>query len=607
MGVIAIIIKEKFIFYHYFLLGDILETRWLQKEKNHEAIQSLSEEAKIDELFATILVNRSICTKEQMDDYLNPKLKDMYDPNLLYDMDKAVSRIKSAIENDEIIYVYGDYDVDGVTGTSVLYKCLKILDANAFYYIPHRIKEGYGLNIEAVKYIIEQGAGLIITVDCGIRGFEPISFAKEQNLDIIVTDHHEVDPENIPDAYAIVNPKDQRGKYPFTGICGATVAFKVAWALCQSFSPESEGKVRPDLREYLLDAMALVAVGTVADVVPLLEENRVITHYGLKALEKSDNVGIKALKEVTKLSQISPITPEHIGFRLGPRINAMGRMEHSRYSVELFTTKSLTRAKELARSMETENLKRRRWQQRIFKEALKQAESYRYYESKVIVLAGDEWHPGIIGIVASRLVEKYYRPVCIIGVENGFGKSSARSIPGFNLFHALQNSKDSLIGYGGHAMAAGFKIKEEDIKKFREEINAFADKILTPEDFIPSVTVDLNITLDNIDWPLVRSIERMSPLGEKNPRPVFASYGLEVVKNPEPVRRGGKGEHLIFYVRQNKSTFKAVFFGQGELKEELINKGICDLVYSPSINDWGDEDTIDLKVKDIKIGCKKQS
>ncbi|BBM85254.1 single-stranded-DNA-specific exonuclease RecJ [Candidatus Uabimicrobium amorphum] len=584
-----------------------METRWLQKERDEEAIKNLAHEAQIDELFATILVNRDIITLEQFNDYLNPKLKNMHDPHLLYDMDKAVSRIKKAIEDKEKIYVYGDYDVDGVTGTSVIYECLKVLGANAFFYIPHRLKEGYGLNIDAVQHIIDEKASLVITVDCGIRGFKSTAYAKERNLDIIVTDHHEVDPENLPQAYAIVNPKDQRGNYPFKGICGASVAFKLSWALCQAFSPENKDKkVLPELQKFLLDAMALVAIGTVADVVPLLEENRVVTHFGLMALERSENVGLKALKEVSNLSQASPITPEHVGFRLGPRINAMGRMEHSRYSVELLTTKNITTAQKLARSMEVENQKRRKLQQRIFKQALAQMERYEYHKQNVIILADEGWHPGIIGIVASRIVEKYYRPVCIIGVENGFGKSSARSIPGFNLFQALKHCEELLVAFGGHSMAAGFKIEADKISAFRRKMNEFAEEILTPEHFIPSIKVDLEITFDKIDWEFAGNIRRMSPLGEKNPPPVLIAFGVEVVMNPRPTRAGGKGEHLIFYVRQNDTTFKAVFFGQGERLDELVEAKVCDLAFSPTINTWGENHNIELMVKDMKTPLTNQ-
>ena len=584
-----------------------METRWLQKERDEEAIKNLIHEAKIDEFFATILVNRDITTLEQFNDYLNPKLKNMHDPHLLYDMEKAVARIKKAIENNEKIYVYGDYDVDGVTGTSVIYECLKVLGADVFFYIPHRLKEGYGLNIDAMQHIIDEKASLVITVDCGIRGFKSAAYAKERNLDIIVTDHHEVDPENLPEAYAIVNPKDQRGNYPFKGICGASVAFKVSWALCQAFSPKNDDKkVLPELQKFLLDAMALVAIGTVADVVPLLEENRVVTHFGLMALERSENVGLKALKEVSNLSQASPITPEHVGFRLGPRINAMGRMEHSRYSVELLTTKSITTAQKLARSMEVENQKRRKLQQRIFKQALAQMERYEYHKQNVIVLADEGWHPGIIGIVASRIVEKYYRPVCIIGVENGFGKSSARSIPGFNLFQALKHCEELLVAFGGHSMAAGFKIEAEKIPAFRRKMNDYAEEVLTPEHFIPSIKVDLEITLDKIDWEFAGNIRKMSPLGEKNPPPVLTAFNVEVVMNPRPTRAGGKGEHLIFYVRQNDTTFKAVFFGQGERLDELVEAKVCDLAFSPTINTWGENHNIELMVKDMKTPLQNQ-
>ncbi len=579
------------------------QSRWKFKDADSSLVENLVQTTNISKVFATILVQRGIYTLEEMEDFFNPRLQNMHPPELMADMDKAVERIAQAIKDKETIFTYGDYDVDGVTSTSLLYQCLRLLGASVDFYLPHRTNEGYGLNIEAIDLLKEKGAKLIITIDCGIRGFEPIRHAQANGIDVIVTDHHEIADEKIPEAYAVVNPKDKRGKYPFPSLAGVGVAFKLSWALCQKFSPESEAKVLPKFRQFLLDSMSFVAVGTIADMVPLTDENRIFARYGLLAFEKSSNEGIKALKEIAKLSQIRPITPQHISFRIAPLINAMGRMQHSRFCVELLTCDDENKAMELARKLDVENKRRRRIQVKIHQEALKQIEEKRYQERSAFVLASEKWHVGVLGIVASRILDSHYRPTCVISIneKTKIGKASARSIPGFNMFAALQKCQEHLIDFGGHEMAAGFQIEKSKIHLLRRDLEKIAEETLSEEELISYYDIDAEIQLDEINWDLIHKLDKLSPFGQGNPSPLFASKNVEVIMNPPPGRVGDKGDHLSFHVRQNGATYKAISFGKGKSCDEMISKKKCSLVFSLIRNVWHDRDNIELEVKDIRF------
>ena len=577
-----------------------MEYNWVLPDQDSEEVHALIQTTGISSLIARILIGRGIYSKEKLQDFFNPSLQKMYAPELLHDMDRAIERISRAIQNQEIISIYGDYDVDGVTGTSLLYTCLQLLGAKVNYYLPHRVIEGYGLNCGAIDQLADDSTKLIITVDCGIRGFDAVAHANERGLDVIITDHHEIDSK-LPDAYAIINPKDKRGHYPFNKISGVGVAFKLAWALCHLFSPGLGNKVRPEYRKFLLNAMAFVAIGTVADIVPLIDENRIITRYGLIALQRSQNFGIKALKKVARLEK-NFITAHDIGFRLGPLINAMGRLEHSNASVELFTTPDENRAFDLAKQLETENSKRRRLQHENFTEALQQIEQKNYQDDMVLVLDQEGWHSGVIGIVASRLQEIYYRPVCVISLDadSHTGKASARSVPGFNLFMALKRCQEYLINFGGHEMAAGFQIEKSRIPDLRRELNQIGQEIL-PEKLAPNLNIDACINLSEITWDLFRQIDRMAPFGSGNPQPLFCSQEVEIVQNPRPSRRGSKGEHLSFYVSQDKHNFKAIAFRMGELQDQLIKKGKCRIAFHIIRNTWGNRDDLELEIRDIRL------
>ena len=576
-----------------------MKFRWQFRDTQQQTIDLLHSQLGISNIFARILAARDITSVSAATEFLNPKLVNMHNPLAFHDMPQAITRLRQAIKNREKIFLYGDFDVDGVTATSLLYQCLRLFNADVHYYIPDRLSEGYGMNVDAMRRISERQGRLIITVDCGVSGHPAISEANRLGIDVIVTDHHEVG-KTLPPALAVINPKDRRGSYPFPGIAGVGVAFKLAWALCQELSP-GQNKVTPPLRSFLLEALALVALGTIADVAPLCDENRVMARYGLSALEKTNSVGLNALKDIANLSGVNPLTSEHVGFRLGPRLNAMGRLESALLCVELLTTDDMSRAQALARRLDQQNQKRKTIQDRIYRQAQKQITTNNLGGNKVLVLAEEEWHPGVIGIVASRLLEDYYRPVLLVALHNGKGRGSARSIPGFHMFQALQSCQQYLEGYGGHEMAAGFKIDKHQIGLLNQALNRRAEEILTLEQMQAVVTIDTLVQLPEINWELINHIEKMAPFGEKNPRPILASKAVEVITNPAPERCGARGDHLNFRVRQGQTIFRAIAFEQGQLRDSLMRSGKCDLVFCPQRHVWGDNEYIQLETKDINV------
>lgn len=569
---------------------------WVTKEVLEDKVQEL-QTSDICETFAKVLTSRGIASKEKAYAFLNPKLKDMHDPFLFYGMEEAVKRVKEALEKKEKIFLYGDFDVDGITSTSLLYLFFQSLKMDVGYYIPDRLKDGYGLNIGGIEHIHENGGNLIITVDCGVSGLKEIDRANELGIDVIVTDHHELG-EEIPNALSIINPKDSRGTYPFKGIAGVGVAYKLAWGICQKISPERD-KVVPALRTFLLDAMALVALGTIADVAPLCDENRIMAKYGLRVLKDSKNPGIKALKSISKIEKLQSLEAHHVGFRLGPRINAMGRLENGSTCVELLTTDNHAKAMGFATELEKKT-KKEKIQDRIYKEAKQQIVDRSLLEKEVIVLSSENWHAGVIGIVASRILEEYYKPVFLIALKNGEGRASARSVPGYHLFLALQACSQYLVSYGGHEMAAGFKVKEDQIKRLARALNKFARENSTQISTKPLLEIDAYVDLHAITRDLYRNLSQMAPFGEANPKPVLAVKNVEIIKNPSPMRCGKNDEHLIFRVKQGTAIFKAIAFGGGALYDDVINMKYCNIAFTLLENKWRDTYSLELEVKDIE-------
>jgi single-stranded-DNA-specific exonuclease len=553
--------------------------------------------------------------------------------------------------------VYGDYDVDGISATALMVQCLETLsrlywnqESIIDYYIPDRLEEGYGLSVGAIETLSEMGTKVIITVDCGVNSFEEAKFAREKGIDLIITDHHE--PEDKPfdsgndteaqnsvscggdSAFALINPKLTTSNYPFRELSGVGVAFMLAWALGQIASTRSNGstgrarsggtgpvrspkkKVASEFKDFLMDAIGLTALGTIADVVPLKQENRILAKYGLNVLQNSENPGIKALKEVAGLKD-KIIHSNHVGFNLGPRINAAGRVGNAKKGVELLTAKCENKARELAEYLESENKRRQKIQSDILKSARKKILHDVDIDSEMaIIISDDGWHQGVIGVVASRLASEFYRPVIIIAIDGEVGHGSARSVPGFNLYNALIKCQEYftdrklLISFGGHAQAAGLRILKKDISGFKEIFNIVSTEQMEGEHFTPTLNIDLDVKLSSISNSLFKEIKALFPHGEGNQVPVFATRNVKAVGQ---IRRFGvNGNHLGFYVRQGDVSFKTVGFGMGDKIEVLKqNNGNCSIAYvlrepfrkeTNSLynnNDMMYKESIELELKDI--------
>ncbi len=556
---------------------------WRVKDSSPDIQRELTSSLGISAITAQLLVNRGITDPKLARDFLNSSLSSCHDPFLLKDMDKAVSRIKKAISSKERILVYGDYDVDGMTGVAVLFSALKRLGANAGTYIPNRIEEGYGLNLGAVKKAHKDGIGLIVTVDCGITSFKEVDSAAALGIDIVVTDHHEILNGKIPRAFAVINSLQEGCHYPFKHLAGVGIAYKLVKALYEGTS---------FFAEEFLD---LVSLGTVADIVPIVGENRVFTKYGLSELNKRGRTGLKALIDMSGLDG-KEISSSHIGFILGPRINAMGRTGSPQKALDLLLADDENIAKDLARMLDTENRNRQKIEARILDEALSKVErEVNFKHHRVIVLASEDWHPGVIGIVASRIADRFYRPAIMISLDGKYGKGSGRSIDGFHLFDYLFRCKDCLVGFGGHESACGITIEKENIGRFREMINEASSKDIDEAVFSPKLDIDMDIPLNMLNEQVIKEIDSLSPFGPENPRPVLSSRNLVVKDGPRHIGKGG----FKLWVTDNKITCEAISFSKGSLDLPKLGSGI-DLAYIPSINNWQGVQSIQLELRDIK-------
>lgn len=587
-----------------------MEKRWVYYPANKELQGNLATNLRISPIMAQMLINRGVRSISSADRFLRPELTGLEDPMLLPDMEKAAKRINSAICNSEKIVIYGDYDVDGISATALMSKCLDMVFANVSYYIPERLEEGYGLNPDAIKRLAKEGAKVIITVDCGINSCLEAGIAKEYGIDLIITDHHEPGSQ-IPDAFAVINPKLETSQYPFRELSGAGISFKLAWALGQTFSKGA--RVSQEFRDFLLSAIGLAALGTIADVVPLHGENRIISKFGLEAIQYTEDPGIRALIRVVNLED-EVLSANHIGFRLGPRLNAAGRIGNARIAVELLTTKNAKRADEIATFLEEKNKKRQKIQADMFELAMEKLQTeVDLTASPAIILSDESWHPGVVGVIASKLAEIYFRPVIMFGITNGIAHGSARSIPTFHILKALEIYKERCISLGGHSQAAGIKIYKDEIEGFKEAFNKTASSILQAEDLIPTLPIDAEVPLFEISKSLTAEMSRLAPYGEGNPQPILSSTNLKIVGKPRRVGPGG--QHLSFFVREGNVSCKAIAFGCGNRFDSLQKNaclsgrqdGYCTLAYMPKINRWMDTENLELEVKDIKIGYKGAS
>ena len=478
-----------------------------------------------------------------------------------------------------------------------MYRCLKLVGAQVSYYIPERLEEGYGLNADAIKKLKEGGADVILTVDCGINACNEADIARMYGIDLIITDHHQPG-QQIPNAFAVVNPKLVTSSNVFKDLSGVGIAFKLAWAIGQHFSPQK--RVSPEFKDFLLNAVGLVALGTIADVVPLVGENRILTKYGLSALQHTEIPGLRAILDIADLSRTN-LDAFHVGFRLGPRINAPGRMGRAGIVVEMLTTTSKERAVEIANFLEQENKRRQDIQVDIMSSARQKVlKEINLDESAALVLADCAWHPGVIGIIASKIVEEFNRPTVMIAIADEIGHGSARSIPSFHILEALECCRSKLLSVGGHAQAAGLKIHADNINEFREMLNSATSQRLTRTDLQPILNIDLEVTLSMLSGALVSELARLAPHGEGNNAPVFAAMNLKVVGQPR--RIGTKGQHLSFYVRQGDIALRTIAFGMGDYIDRLQQNGrTCSVAFALKMNTWMNNENLELEVKDIKF------
>ena len=563
--------------------------RWKIKQPSQDQIASLKKEFNTSEIIAKVLANRGIESLKSSHDFFNPSNERLHDPFMMKNMDIAVDRISKNIQNQKPILIFGDYDVDGTTGASLLYLGLKDLNAIVEYYIPHREKEGYGLSTGGIDYAQSIGADLLITCDCGINAFKPVDDAADQGIDVIITDHH-IPDKKLPNAYAVLNPKQKGCEYPFKGLCGCGVAFKLISALSE------QSEIEQNLGLNYLD---LVALATSADMVPILDENRVLVHRGLDQLEESNSPGIHQLLVQTGLVGES-LNVGKLVFGLAPKINAAGRMGDANRTVELLTTSDKNRAEELASILVRENKRRQLIQEDIVNDAIRQVYAQVDLEnSKVVIVGSKGWHPGVIGIVASRIKDEFSRPAIVIAFdEDGIGKGSARSIPKLDLYDALAYASKFLEGFGGHPMAAGLTVLEDRFENFKSLFLRNVNKILSDDDLISVISIDGEMELKDINPRFMRFLEKLGPFGPGNMRPKFMSRNLQVSGQP---RLMGKGEHIRFIVSQNGRNYPAVGFKLSSHYEDLIRGVPIDLAYVVEVNEWQGQSNIQLNVRDIHL------
>jgi single-stranded-DNA-specific exonuclease len=569
---------------------------WRIPAQPNGAAESLARQVGVSSLAARVLCRRGVQTPEEARAFLQPSLHDLHDPALMPGVSEAADRIRRAVACEEPICIYGDYDVDGISATAILLRCLKLLGVEAFYHIPRRLEEGYGLNAEAIGALAEGGARLLITVDCGIRAVEQVALARELGLDVIVTDHHEPG-EVLPAGAILINPKLAGSAYPFRDLAGAGVAFKLAWAVGKSFADGE--RVSPEFREFLFDSLTLAALGTIADVVPLRGENRVIARYGLVGLGQTRLAGIRALCDACGISE-GVLSAFDVGFKLAPRLNAAGRMGCARRCVDLLTLDCPDRTAALAAELNRENTRRQKVQEQVLGQARDMlAQAGGADDACAIVLAREDWHAGVVGIAAARLANEFWRPAVLLTIEEGVVHGSARSIASLNLHDSLTECARHLESFGGHAMAAGLRLRAERYETFREAFERAVAKRLGAAKAAPSLELDAEVALPAIDRGLLDELESLAPFGQDNPRPVFAAFDVEVQSGVR--RMGSGGKHLSFWAQQEGAAFRAVAFGLGDRADALAESAACSIAFVPKINRWRGRESIELEVVDLRL------
>ncbi|MCX5850203.1 MAG: single-stranded-DNA-specific exonuclease RecJ [Deltaproteobacteria bacterium] len=568
-------------------------TKWKLNEAGDKNIENLlCKEFEIYPIISQILVNRGIHDMEAARRYLHPSLNDLHSPFLMKDMKKGVSRLLKAIHANEEIIIYGDYDADGITSVAILFKFIREITPHVNYYIPDRVHEGYGLKIPAIDNFKKTNIKLIITVDCGISDTEQITYAQSIGIDTIVLDHHEISGQ-LPPAVASINPNREDCNFPFKGLAGVGIAFNFLIALRGTLSKEGfwENQNHPNLKEYL----DIVALGTIGDIAPLVDENRIFTKIGLELITEGKRPGIKALKEVSGVDS-QPIDSFRASFSLIPRINAAGRIASPLDAVKLLLTDNMAEARILAEKLDSYNRNRQQMEKKILNEILEKISNNPDIEKmNALVFSSDRWHPGVVGIVASRLVDLFNRPAFVISSNNGVGKGSGRSVSGFNIYKGIQQCASLLLSYGGHYSAAGISIKDENIDEFTSLLDEIIRGSVEFPELLSPTNIDAECQLSDINIKLIDQLEMLAPFGSKNPEPVLC---VRNVKVSSPVIVGNN--HLKMWLNSNGASFDSIWFNMGKFFTALNGANI-DIVFTPQINSWNGSSDIQLKVKDVDI------
>lgn len=562
-----------------------MQKKWIIKDPNKDLSDKISKNFNISPIVAQVLINRGIGDFSLVESFLNNDLSYLLKPQRLNGVEKAVARIRSAIAEREDVLIYGDYDVDGITSVALLYDLLTRLGAKTHFYIPNRLDEGYGLNIEAAQRIVKEKYKLVITVDCGTNASKEISFLQKTGVDVIVVDHHHADKnEFAKEALCVVNPLQEGDDYPFKDMAGVGLVFKLAWALLGDLEEASE---------YL----DLVCLGTVSDIAPVVGENRILIRHGLKRIMESRRIGIRHLLKVCSLGS-KTLSYYHVGFMLGPRINASGRLGSPEIALKLLLTSNETEASNMARMLDRANRDRQDIETQTLKDAIRKIEQeINFKEHRAIVLADENWHPGVIGIVASRIVDRYYRPTILISLSKDKGRGSGRSIKNFYLYDAVEKCKDFLHNFGGHKWACGITIERDKIKSFSDRFNEISHKLLQPDDLVPAVEIDAEIGLGDINQDFISQLDMLSPYGPGNRKPLFMTRDLKLKKGIKFFKKGVAS----FWVQGASAVCEVVAFRMQETAGLDSEGRILNLVYSPSLNRYNGLTNIRLNLEDIRL------
>ena len=558
-----------------------MKKEWQFYNTDKEKVEEISKKYNINKLLATFLVNRDIVEDEKINVFLNPTRNNFHNPFKMPDMECACNRVIQAIENNEKTIIYGDYDVDGITSTTVLTNFLAERGLHVDSYIPNRLNEGYGLNNNAIDKIVKQGYTLMITVDCGISAVEEIEYANSLGIETIITDHHEPG-EQLPKAIAVVDAKRQDNTYPCRDLAGVGVVFKLIQAIGQ--------KLNLDEKDYL-KYLDIVCVGTISDIVPLVDENRVIAKLGLKLVEQTRNIGLKSLIIASGYKKIDSTM---VSFGIAPRINASGRMGHQEDALDLFLSKDAQEASELTQKLNEYNTSRQEIEREIYNEAIKKIESENLANGSVIVVTGNGWHHGVVGIVASKISELYFKPCILLSFDDDIGKGSGRSIPGFDLHEALVQCSSYLDKFGGHAMAVGVTVEKEKLEGFREAFEKYAVQ-KNIKDIAPIINIDAEFSLNEIEKEYVESLKELEPFGEGNKMPLFAFKNLKI----NAIRTLSEGKHIKLTLQDNNNMINAIGFNMGELAEDYRIGDKINVVGVLEVNTFNGVDSVQINLKDI--------